>query len=463
MKVATIIAISLACSLTYLAARPAARVAAAFPVIEDPADLERLQGYLDSAPGGMDVRYAWTLPGGRGENVRVVDIEINWNLHHSDLNAAAENSFLRVEGYDPRPDISKNHGSAVIGELVAANNGVGITGIAHQAQLGIVSPLRQGDISRIADAIDRAAQALRPGDIILIEDQSVKGPHFNPTNGLGLLPVEFEAEIFDAIKRATDAGLIVIEPAGNGSENLDHADYNGYFHPNHDSGAIMVGAGFPPPSVFPEGTDRSRTDESNFGSRVDVQGWGRSIVTCGFGDLRNDQGENNFYTNKFGATSGAAAMVAGAAAVLQSIVKERGLTPLTSPQMRRLFRLTGTPQTGNLNKSIGPRPDLRAAIAWLDASDAPPRITSIRYKAGVGKLFVEGENFLPADSAIEINGIRVTKMKYPEEALLPNGTTTMVLGKAVFSDLLPRDTDVAITVFTPSTNARSEPFLFRVK
>jgi hypothetical protein len=38
------------------------------------------------------------------------------------------------------------------------------------------------------------------------------------------------------------------------------------------------------------GPDRSRLDFSNFGKAVDVQGWGREVTTCGYGDL---QGGNN--------------------------------------------------------------------------------------------------------------------------------------------------------------------------
>ena len=33
------------------------------------------------------------------------------------------------------------------------------------------------------------------------------------------------------------------------------------------------------------GPDRSRLDFSNFGKAVDVQGWGREVTTCGYGDL----------------------------------------------------------------------------------------------------------------------------------------------------------------------------------
>ena len=33
------------------------------------------QIYLDAAPGGIDARHAWMLRGGRGEGVRIIDIE----------------------------------------------------------------------------------------------------------------------------------------------------------------------------------------------------------------------------------------------------------------------------------------------------------------------------------------------------------------------------------------------------
>jgi subtilisin family serine protease len=425
-------------------------------------DLEPMQGYLDPAPVGMDVRYAWTLAGGRGENVRVIDIEVNWNLAHTDLVVATSNSFILVEGVDPQPQFNKDHGAAVLGEIIAAADGKGITGIAYQSQIGLLNPLTAGNpFPRIADAIDLAIRRSQPGDIILIEDQSVKGPRLDPNTGRGLLPIEFEQDIFDAIKRATDAGLVVIEPAGNGGENLDDGIYQGRFSRSHDSGAIMVGAGFVPANFSNEGADRTRTDESNYGARVDVQGWGRAIATCGYGDIKLGQGENNFYTAKFGGTSGASAMIAGAAAVLQSIVKQRGLAPLTSVQMRRLLATTGTPQAGNLNKLIGPRPNLRAAIAGLEVSGQDPKITLAKYKPGAGKFIIEGENFTAGESVIEINGVAVTKMKYPAEYVLPNGNTTLIMAKGDLNASLPVGVDIAITVFTPGTGRRSVAFTYR--
>ena len=437
--------------------------AASFVAQSAPQDLEVFQGYLDPAPGGMDVRYAWTLPGGRGENVTIVDIEVNWNLKHNDLAAATADLAILVRGPDPQPELNVNHGAAVLGELVAAADGVGVTGIAHRARLGLVSPVTDANVEKVADAITRAARNLQPGDVILVESQTFAGPHFNPLTGAGLAPVEYETPIFEAILAATSRGIVVVEPAANGSDDLDHPDYRSVFdRAVRDSGAIMVGAG-KPPAGYGKGPDRARTDESNFGSRVDVQGWGRGVVTCGFGDLRSDDGENNWYTDRFGATSGASAMVAGAAAVIQSIVKARGQEPLSPMQLRRLLAATGTPQGGDLSENIGPRPDLKAAMALLDTDSTlhDPKITALKFKGASGKLIVDGENFIPADSIVEIGGTPVARLKYPSSYFLPGGTTTRIMTKGDISALLPRGVDVAVTVFTPSSGRRSLPYMFR--
>src|SRR5438105_6761035 len=117
----------------------------------------------------------------------------------------------------------------------------------------------------------------------------------------------------------------------------------------------------------------------------------------------------------FGATSGATAMVAGAAALLESIVKERGQSPLTPAAMRQLLKATGTPQAGDLSRHIGPRPDLRAAIAALDGqpTGSVPVISEVHMKGQSGKLIVDGEHFAVGDSIIEINSQTAGKLKYP--------------------------------------------------
>lgn len=442
---------------------------APYAAADGPKDLSAMQGYLDPAPLGMEVRYGWTLPGGRGENVRIVDIEYNWNLNHNDLAAAAANLFVYVKGLNPVPDQAQdtgnwNHGTAVIGELVAADDGIGITGIAHGARLGLINPLTDNTRPDVAAAIRRAVASMDAGDVILLELQSPSGPRFDPFTGRGLLPIEYEPDIYAAIRSATSQGILIIESAGNGFENLDHSAYNGVFdRDQRDSGAIFVGAGLPEGELYGRGPDRTRTEESNYGACVDVQGWGRSITTTGFGDLRIDKGKSNWYTTEFGATSGGTAMVAGVVAVIQSIVKARGLAPLTPLQMRQLLTATGTPQTGDQSQHIGPRPNIRAAIAALDGTTITPDpiITAVTLKSSSGKLTVDGDGFTPGNSIIEIDGQVVKKLKYPSDHVLPSGLATRIVSKKDVSSLLPRGVQVAITVFTPSTGKRSAPFAFR--
>ena len=53
-------------------------------------DYESQQGYLNPAlaTNGINAKYAWTVPGGNGANVRVADIEYAWNLNHLDISAS---------------------------------------------------------------------------------------------------------------------------------------------------------------------------------------------------------------------------------------------------------------------------------------------------------------------------------------------------------------------------------------
>jgi subtilisin family serine protease len=410
----------------------------------------------------MDARFAWGLNGGRGDNVKIIDIEQNWNLDHSDLAEAASALVVHESGFDPNPGENVNHGTAVLGEIVASDDGVGVTGIAPRSVVGLINPVSTAGSSNIAAAITRAASLLEAGDVILVEQQII-GPRFDFLTGRGLVPPELDPAVFDAIRAATARGIVVIEPAANGFDDLDHPVYRGAFDRNvRDSGAIIVGAGMPPEGEFGPGPDRSPTNETNFGSRIDLQGWGRSVATCGYGDLRRDRGENNWYTASFGGTSGAAAMVAGAAAIIQSILKAQDRAPLSPAQLRQLLVSTGSPQTNNLSRHIGPRPNLKAAIEALDSSSRlTPVINSAAYNESNGRLVIRGNNFIAGDSVIEVTGVRVPKMKYPGGAILPNGTTTKIMSKGDITGLAPRGVSVVVTVLNQSTGERSAGFEFR--
>jgi hypothetical protein len=172
-----------------------------------------------------------------------------------------------------------------------------------------------------------------------------------------------------------------VEAAGNGAENLDDAIYNtrpagfptNWTNPfnraNRDSGAVVVGAGAPPPNTHGQnhGPDRSRLDFSNWGALIDAQGWGREVTTSGYGDLQGGANEDEWYTDRFSGTSSASPIVVGALGCVQGVLRARGRVPLSPARARELLRATGSQQQDAPGRPrtqrIGNRPDLRQLIA----------------------------------------------------------------------------------------------------
>jgi len=311
---------------------------------------ESYQGYLGPAPGGIDAPAAW-VRGYRGAGVWFADVERGWNADHEDL---PSDRIVHVGGPVIRDPNGYAHGTAVLGEVVGCDNGKGVVGIAPDVERVFTSSTNN---TTVADAIDAAAERLRPGDVLLIEVQG-RGPRNR------YLPVEYWNDVFDTIRAATGRGVIVIEAAGNGDENLDHSAYKKRFdRDTRDSGAIMIGAGGPPRPGF---VDRERLDFSNYGSRVDVQGWGRKVATLEYGDMQAcDDVRHRHYTGEFSGTSSASPIVAGAAIILEGIARQRGAV-ISPADLRELLRRTGTPQAGDTRKAIGPRPNLARAIPIVE-------------------------------------------------------------------------------------------------
>jgi len=202
--------------------------------------------------------------------------------------------------------------------------------------------------------------------VILIEQQ-FSGPNAGCSatdEQCGSVPVEWDDTVYEAIRTATAAGIIVVEPAANGSQNLDDPVY-AKLMTRSDSGAIVVGAGADPTCTSNWGRPaRSRLPFSNSGAFVDVQGWGECVTTTGYGYLQNATHAD--YTDRFGGTSSASPVVAGAAAIYSSVTfAATGVHP-TSTQVRSAFIATGTPQnTSSANAlagRIGPLPNLAAAL-----------------------------------------------------------------------------------------------------
>ncbi len=329
------------------------------------------QLYLEPAPGGVDARYAWTWPGGGGAGVSIIDCEWGWRFDHEDLVVGQGGVVVGTGSTDT------NHGTAVIGEISGDRNAFGITGICPDAFI------RAAAFSGpTAATIRSAADRLGAGDIILLEIHRA-GPRHNfqgRDDQLGYIAIEWWPDDFDAIRYANSRGIIVVEAAGNGAENLDDAIYsvrpggfpaswtNPFNRANRDSGAIVVGAGAPPPGTHGVswGADRSRLDFSNYGALIDAQGWGREVTSTGYGDLQGGGDARIWYTNRFSGTSSASPIVVGVLGALQGALRAAGKTPMTPATARAWLRATGSPQQDEpgrpATQRIGNRPDLRALI-----------------------------------------------------------------------------------------------------
>lgn len=310
------------------------------------------QAWREPFPWGLGITEALGFPGGSGENVTLVDIEFAWDPTHEDLLGSASD-LGGVQ--DPQWAF---HGTGVVGVLAAGDNGFGVTGVAPGTTVLMQAPYFEIEGSfdyDVARAIADASAVLSAGDVILIEQQA-----YGPSGEF--VPVSIDAGVREAIRVATSAGIVVVEPAANDDVNLDDPDYEGAFA--DDTGVIRVGGGASSFSPIPR--DRAGSD---FGSLVLVQGWSEDIVTTGgvpYTDLYfPDEDPRQAYTATFGGTSGASAMVAGVVAVVQSVsIAARG-EPLSPADVRVILVESGMSAPEG-SDPVGTLPDLRRVLrTWM--------------------------------------------------------------------------------------------------
>jgi hypothetical protein len=322
------------------------------------------QGYLNAGPQGIGARGAWAGTHCDGSGVNVIDLESGWILDHRDLPRPqllyGDNG--KADGYS-----SGNHGAAAMGVIGGVDNAIGIIGITPR--VNSLNAVSHYDAAKkialhVADAITAAINHLSPGDILLLEVQRYDGQNAYPT--------EIDSADLHAIRLAVAHGIVVIEAAGNGERDLDEwpdptgqhsLDVN--LNTHHDSGAIMVGSCSSAVVQDPAGSEgHERYYTSNYGSRVDVYAWGEGIYTTGYGTLAGHSGAIDSYAFNFGQTSGASAIIAGAAALVQSWYRSKHGDSLGSEEMRsRLSHpSTSTPQALVSNDSIGVMPDVEAIV-----------------------------------------------------------------------------------------------------
>ncbi|MGH0590152.1 S8 family peptidase [Bacillus mycoides] len=326
----------------------------------NPYDEPRLtrQGYLEPAPLGINAPYAWSIKGGDGKGTTFVDMEYGWLFSHEDL----VNQKIELMSGQNKSE-HHDHGTSVLGIVSAEDNNIGGIGIAPKAKVKVVSQIRDNGRYNTADAILSAVNNMQAGDILLLEAQAT----YDGYGDKNYLPVEVKPDIFDAIRIGANKGIIIIEAGANGGNDLDQfRDRNGKQVLNRnspdfkDSGAIMVGAAS-------ARVPHKRSYFSNYGSRVDVYGWGNAVDTT---DAKPREFMTNLYTSSFSGTSSASPIIAGAAASIQGIAKNNQGKVYTPSQLRDILSdsSTGTKSNDPISDKIGVLPDLKAILSKLGFS-----------------------------------------------------------------------------------------------
>ncbi|ABE56946.1 peptidase S8 and S53, subtilisin, kexin, sedolisin [Shewanella denitrificans OS217] len=358
-------------------------------------DLQSYQTYLGQSPLGIDALYAWTKTGGNGQGVKIIDMENGFNSNHEDL----PTTFVRKYDYD-----DSDHGTAVLSVVGAKRDGKGVTGIAYGAQLGF-----HGWSPSIAQAINNAAGYLSAGDVIILEGQINRninnGDSCTSQNQNECVPLEWNQATFDVISAVTNRGIIVIEAAGNGNENLDDPIYQNRFNRNtRDSGAFLIAATNPSASI-------ARSYFSNHGTRIDFNGWGNEVAAAGlYGNTLFNGGINQRYGDGFAGTSSASPIVAGAVAALQGFSKNAKGQTLSVQTIKNILTATGVQEPSGVQ--VGVRPNLKGAIQYLESALVAPKLTAESYychgeynlswnsisSASSYKIFLDGSYFASTTS-----------------------------------------------------------------
>ncbi len=318
-------------------------------------DLYDKQGYLDAAPNGIGAKRVWdaNVPGSDGAGTNFVDVEQGWDLTHEDLPPVtvlygASHGFVE-------------HGTCVLGVVAAVDNDLGVVGIAPRTTASVSCEWDTGGALDTHGAIIKAIDSMGFGDVLLLESQVYK-PF--PGAGSAYVPVECELALFDAVRLATALGIVVVEAAADGGQDLDNyldsgkrildrssADFR-------DSGAIMVAACFAPGSSV--STPFTWYTGGNQGNRIDCFAWGELVMTTSTDRTTTAPGYVD-YTSEFNSTSSASAIIAGAALSVQGMAKASAIGNLLGPlQLRAVLSdpVTGTTSVDPATDKIGVMPDL---------------------------------------------------------------------------------------------------------
>ncbi|MEZ4838827.1 S8 family peptidase [Flavobacterium sp.] len=374
------------------------------------------QTYIGPNPG-LNMQYAWDL-GLKGAGIRVRDVEYGFNGNHEDLNEVNATIAAGMTISSDATATYTEHGTAVIGIVIAGNDGYGMTGLAYEAAEMILYPEWQEIGYNRIYAVNQSIQNSTVGDVIIYEMQE-NGPASGTSD---YVPAEYNNVVWDLTKAATDAGIVIVAAAGNGNQNLDGSLFMNYTN-RGNSGAIIVGGGTP-------NLAHNKISYSTYGSRVDVQGWSQNVFSCGYGSLLMLNGDINQGYVSFSGTSSATPMVAACAIVLQSYHHSLTGNYLTGQELRTILNETGIAQGNPSAGNIGPFPNMEEAVQRVYDE----------YLLGLDLVDETAFSVYPNPVQNELKFI--TKQNLSDNA---NVTIYNALGQSVFEHKMPSNKSIAIT------------------
>ncbi len=241
-----------------------------WPAFDPVAATPDLSGYQDYRTG-MDVPDS-----AAGAGVRIADVEYEWRTHPRGARRAGARRAgppaggpARVRGRGPR------HRRPRRPRRRRRRRGHHRRG-ARRADLAAVALLRARPrpATTCPGRSPRRRSRCGPGDVLLIEQQT----EYPTPSGEVFAPVEADPAMRDLIRAVVDGGVVVVEPAGNGGRDLASLGLPWLADPAHPdaSGALLVAGG-----ELGRHRGRPRPDGagSNYGARVDLQGYGAGVVT----------------------------------------------------------------------------------------------------------------------------------------------------------------------------------------
>ncbi|HYM61289.1 MAG TPA: S8 family serine peptidase [Thermoanaerobaculia bacterium] len=182
------------------------RALAGAPRLTDANDIRNLNG--QTVPYGLNLIHAPSVwPAGRGANINVAVMDTGIDTGHPDLPTGYAGGFNFYSATDPPID-DVDHGTHVSGTVAAADNNIGVVGVAPAVKIWAVKVLHLVNGTGSGSSVSIVA-----GINFVVAKKAEVGGNWIMTLSLGSAAPDPTEQA--AFQKAIDAGILVIASAGN--------------------------------------------------------------------------------------------------------------------------------------------------------------------------------------------------------------------------------------------------------